>query len=61
MRDEYGNAKGGIRTPVVDTPVDTLSGDSAGGPIVCILSGSTRPLTAEQLAAAVPVTRRLRA
>ena len=51
VRDQYGNVKGGIRTPLVDTPVDTLSGESAGGSIVCILFGSTKPLTAEQLAA----------
>ena len=51
--------KGGIRTPLVDAPVDTLSGESAGGSIVCILFGFTKPLTAEQLARAVPLTRRL--
>lgn len=54
VRDEYGNAEGGIRTPVVDVPVDTLSGESAGGSIACILFGSTTPLTAEQLAARYP-------
>jgi len=42
--------KGGIRTPLVDAPVDTLSGESPGGSIVCILFGSTTPLTAQQLA-----------
>jgi hypothetical protein len=51
VRDEYGNVKGGIRTPLVDTPVDTLSGESSGGSVICILFGSTRPLTAEQLSA----------
>ena len=51
VRDEWGNVKGGIRTPLVDAPVDTLSGESAGGSVVCILFGSTKPLTAEQLAA----------
>lgn len=50
VRDQYGNAKGGIRTPLVDVPVDTLSGESAGGPVACILFGSTKPLTAGQLA-----------
>jgi Alpha/beta hydrolase domain len=49
VRDEWGNVKGGIRTPLVDVPVDTLSGESAGGSVVCILFGFTKPLTAEQL------------
>ena len=49
VRDQYGIAEGGIRTPLVDVPVDTLSGESAGGSIACILFGSTQPLTAEQL------------
>lgn len=49
VRDQYGNVKGGIRTPLVDVPVDTLSGEAAGSSIVCILFGFTRPLTAEQL------------
>jgi hypothetical protein len=49
LRDRWGNVKGGIRTPLVDAPVDTLSGESAGGSVVCILFGSTKPLTAEQL------------
>jgi hypothetical protein len=50
VRDQYGNAEGGIRTPLVDVPVDALSGSSAGGSIACILFGSTKPLAAEQLA-----------
>lgn len=51
VRDTFGNVRGGIRTPLVDVPVDALSGESAGGSIACILFGSTRPLTAEQLRA----------
>jgi hypothetical protein len=51
VRDEWGNVKGGIRTPLVDAPVDTLSGESAGGSVACILFGFTKPLTAEQLGA----------
>jgi hypothetical protein len=50
VRDEYGNARGGIRTPLVDVPVDTHSGASAGGSIACILFGSTQPLTDAELA-----------
>jgi hypothetical protein len=31
LRDEYGNALGGIRSPDVDVPIATLSGDTGGG------------------------------
>ena len=51
-RDADGNARGGIRTPLVDVPVDVLSG--AQGPsseVVCMLSGQTTPLPADALAA----------
>ena len=54
VRDEYGNVKGGIRTPLVDVPVDTLSGESGGGSVACLLFGSTKPLTASQLSARYP-------
>ena len=49
VRDDVGNTKGGIRTPLVDVPVDTLSGESGGGSVACLLFGSTKPLTADQL------------
>lgn len=51
VRDGDGIAKGGIRTPLVDVPVEVLSGEP--GPskdIFCLLLGSTTPLSAEQLA-----------
>ncbi len=51
VRDAYGNATGGIRTPLVDAPVDTLSGVAPPGPIACLLFGSTTPLTDSQLQA----------
>jgi hypothetical protein len=52
VRDEDGNVVGGVRTPHVDVPVDTLSGEPpAGASIVCMLAGSTVPLPAERLAA----------
>ncbi len=53
-RDEFGNVKGGIRTPLVDVPVDTLSGESGGGSVACLLFGSTKPLSAAQLSARYP-------
>ncbi|HEX5616080.1 MAG TPA: alpha/beta hydrolase domain-containing protein [Acidimicrobiia bacterium] len=55
VRDEYGNARGGIRTPLVDVPVATLSGDpvEGGGPF-CFLFGSTTPFDAATLAELYP-------
>ena len=51
VRDENGNALGGIRTPHVDVPVDTLSGEAAeGGAVICLLFGSTTPLSGDRLA-----------
>ena len=51
-RDDDGIVLGGIRTPVVDVPVDVLSGESApGASVFCLLAGGTTPLTADQLAA----------
>jgi Alpha/beta hydrolase domain len=55
-RDDRGNAIGGIRTPLVDVPIATLSGDpvegSGGG--FCFLFGSTRPFDAATLAGLYP-------
>jgi len=50
VRDEYGNARGGIRTPYVDVPIATLSGEGQGGSVLCILFGTTTPLDTETLA-----------
>jgi hypothetical protein len=55
LRDADGIARGGIRTPLVDVPVDVLSGIAGPNPdVICILSGSTRPLSAERLAELYP-------
>ena len=55
VRDENGNAVGGIRNPAVDAPVSVLSGEAApGSSIICILFGSTVPLPAERLAQLYP-------
>jgi hypothetical protein len=52
VRDEDGNARGGIRTPQLDVPVATLSGEPAGAATtICLLLGSTIPLPEERLAA----------
>jgi Alpha/beta hydrolase domain len=54
-RDENGNATGGIRTPPVDVPVATLSGEAGdGSSLICLLLGSTTPLSAERLADLYP-------
>ncbi|WP_244927762.1 alpha/beta hydrolase domain-containing protein [Nocardioides sp. W7] len=51
VRDRDGIVRGGIRTPLVDVPVDVLSGDPApDGPLTCLLFGTTTPLPAGRLA-----------
>jgi hypothetical protein len=50
-RDANGIALGGIRTPVVDVPVDVVSGAAAPKPdLICLLMGSTEPLPAALIA-----------
>jgi len=54
-RDRDGNALGGIRTPPVDVPVATLSGEP--GPdaaLACILFGTTTAFTPERIAELYP-------
>jgi hypothetical protein len=49
-RDADGIIVGGIRTPLVDAPVDVLSGQPRpASNIACFLSGSTDPLPADRL------------
>ncbi|MBS4752791.1 hypothetical protein KG112_08235 [Nocardioides sp. zg-ZUI104] len=46
--DEVGNARGGVRTPVVDAPVEVLSGvASPGASVICELFGRTVALPPE--------------
>lgn len=51
-RDANGDALGGVRTPAVDVPIETLSGEpsaaNAGNPL-CELFGQTIPFTPAQL------------
>ncbi len=55
VRDENGVATGGVRTPVVDVPVETLSGEAIeGASIACMLFGSTTPLPEGRLAELYP-------
>jgi hypothetical protein len=54
-RDAAGIAQGGIRTPPVDVPVDVLSGAPGPNPsTICLLLGSTTPLSAARLAQLYP-------
>lgn len=49
-RDADGIVLGGVRTPLVDVPVDVLSGIAGPNPaVICILSGSTAPLSEARL------------
>ncbi|HEX6568305.1 MAG TPA: alpha/beta hydrolase domain-containing protein [Acidimicrobiales bacterium] len=50
VRDGNGNVRGGVRTPQVDVPVSTLSGEAAeGSSLICLLLGSTTPLDGDRL------------
>jgi len=52
VRDEHGNTLGGVRSPDVDVPIATLTGDpppGGGGGVWCFLFGSTTPFTPEKL------------
>jgi hypothetical protein len=48
VRDAFGNARGGIRSPQVDAPIATLSPQNTG-PGLCRLFGVTTPFTSDQL------------
>jgi hypothetical protein len=55
VRDEHGNAQGGIRTPAVDVPIATHSGERpGGGNIFCMLFGQTTGFDAAKLASLYP-------
>lgn len=55
VRDQYGNARGGVRTPALQAPTATLSGTgNSGTNFQCALLGTTTPFTAAQLAALYP-------
>ena len=53
-RDEHGNAVGGLRTPLVDVPLTTITGNRNTGTLFCELFGTTTPLDAATLAALYP-------
>lgn len=49
VRDELGNAIGGIRTPYVDVPIAVLSGEGQDGQILCRTYGTTELFGEETL------------
>ena len=60
-RDAHGNAIGGIRTPAVDVPTESLSGEyDPSKSVICSLFGSRKPFSAADAEAALPDARRLR-
>jgi hypothetical protein len=54
LLDRFGNVTGGIRTPVVDVPIATLSGLGQSGGTFCGLTGSTLPFSGNLLAELYP-------
>ncbi|WP_436776661.1 alpha/beta hydrolase domain-containing protein [Yinghuangia sp. YIM S09857] len=55
VRDTFGNALGGIRTPQLDVPIAALRGDGNSGPNqFCQLVGTTVPFDAPTLRALYP-------
>jgi len=53
VRDQFGNALGGIRTPQVDVPIATISGLGQSGGF-CALFGTTTPLAPATIASLYP-------
>ena len=50
IRDGHGNALGGIRTPLVDVPSATLTGDPPDcDNLLCFLFGSTVPFEGDRM------------
>jgi hypothetical protein len=56
VRDEHGNARGGIRTPQVDAPLAAFAGEQEGS-ILCQLAGATSPFDEATLAELYPSRR----
>ena len=54
QQDEFGNVRGGIRTPYVDVPVATLSGLGQSGESFCAIFGTTALFDAATLAMLYP-------
>jgi hypothetical protein len=57
VRDEHGNALGGIRTPWVDAPIATLSGGGQSGGGFCFIFGTTMLFDEPTLTALYPTRK----
>jgi len=56
VRDANGNVLGGLRTPAVDAPAETLTGGgNSGSSPVCFLLGTATPLSSARLATLYPL------
>ncbi len=55
-RDEHGNALGGVRTPAVDAPIASYTGQNQGAEagILCWLFGTTTPFSTAKLKTLYP-------
>jgi hypothetical protein len=56
LKDKHGNALGGIRTPHVDVPIATFTGEQEGS-LLCRLFGSTTLFAPPTLASLYPTQR----
>ena len=54
--DEFGNVRGGVRSPFVDVPTSTWSGNSTG-PSFCRIAGHEKPFAAARLQQLYPTQR----
>jgi hypothetical protein len=54
LRDDFGNALGGIRTPLLDVPIATLTSEINTGAFFCPLFGKTIPFDDATLASLYP-------
>ena len=50
VRDANGNALGGLRTPQLDVPLATLSGEGGAGSGFCAIAGTTTPFSPAKVA-----------
>lgn len=54
LRDHLGNVLGGVRTPYVDAPIATLSGEGQSGDVFCSIYGTTKLFDHQTLATLYP-------
>ena len=57
VHDAHGNATGGIRSPAVDVPIATFTGEQDGASLACLIFGTTTPFDAATLRSLYPTHR----